>query len=234
MPQKLHCKVVDLIPHGEHVYSLSLKPDSLAPRFFAGQFLHLALDPYQPGDFWPESRPFSIASSPGDRSLLTITYAVKGRFTTRMEAGLRLGGEVWIKMPYGEFAINTDDDSCLLAGGTGVTAFTAFLDGLTAEYQRSVHVFYGARRPKLLIYRPMIEAAAKRCANLKTCFLVEEGEIPNGMHGRINVDIVWQSLPAPLSIAYYLSGPPVMLKTLSEALIDRGVSLDQIAIDAWE
>ena len=114
MPQKLHCKVVDLIDHGEHVYSVSLKPESPAPRFLAGQFLHLALDPYQPGDFWPESRPFSIASSPLDRSLLTFTYAVKGRFTTQMEAELRVGGEVWIKLPYGEFTISTDKDSLFI------------------------------------------------------------------------------------------------------------------------
>ena len=233
MPQKLRCKVVDVINHGEHAYSVSLKPDSLAPRFSAGQFLHLALDAYQPGDFWPESRPFSIASSPVDRSLLTITYAVKGQFTTRMEAEIRPGRDVWIKLPYGEFTISTDRDSCLLAGGTGVTAFTAFLGGLTPDYRRSVYAFYGARKPELLIYRPMIEAAAKRCTNLKTYFLIEEEEIPDSVKGRINLDIVWQSIPTPLSITYYLSGPPVMLKTLSEALQNCGIPPAQIVIDAW-
>ena len=234
MPQKIHCKVVDVIDHGEHVYSVSLKPDSPAPRFFAGQFLHLALDSYQPGDFWPESRPFSIASSPADRSSLTITYAVKGQFTTRMEAELRPGCDVWIKLPYGEFTIRTDRDSCLLAGGTGVSAFTAFLGGLTSDYQRSVYLFYGARKPELLIYRPIIEAAAKRCTNLKTYFLIEEGEVRDSVKGRINLDIVRQSIPSPLSITYYLSGPPVMLKTLSEALQNCGVPPAQIAMDAWE
>jgi len=234
MPQKLHCKVVDVINHGEHVYSISLKPDSLAPRFFAGQFLHLALDIYQPGDFWPESRPFSIASSPVDRSLLTITYAVKGQFTTRMEAELHPDRDVWIKLPHGEFTIGTDKDSCLLAGGTGVTAFTAFLGGLTPDYRRSVYVFYGARNPELLIYRSLIEAAAKRCTNLKTYFLVEEGRIPNSGKGRINLDIVWQIIPSPLSTTFYLSGPPLMLNTLSDALKNRGVPPAQITIDAWE
>jgi len=234
MSQKLHCNVVDLINHGEHVYSVTLKPDSLAPRFFAGQFLHLALDPYQPGDFWPESRPFSIAGSPVDRNLLTITYAVKGQFTTRMEAELCLGREVWIKLPYGEFTISAEKDSCLLAGGTGVTAFTAFLSGLTSDYQRSVYVFYGARNPELLIYRSLIETAAKRCVTLTPCFLVEECETPNTTKGRINLDIVWQSIPSPLSITYYLAGPPVMIKTLSEGLKNHGVPSAQIAIDAWE
>ena len=234
MSQKLRCEVVDLVNHGEQVYSIFLKPDSPAPRFVAGQFLQLALDPYNPGDFWPQSRAFSIASPPADRSILAITYAVKGQFTTRMEAELHVGREVWIKLPYGEFTINVDRDACLLAGGTGITAFIAFLDGLASDYHRSIYVFYGARNSKLLIYRPIIESAANRCANLKPYFLVEEGEAFKSAKGRINLDIIWQSIPSPLSITYYLSGPPVMLNYLSGALKNQGVPSEQIAIDAWE
>ena len=134
MPQKLRCEVLNVVDHGERVYSVFLKPDSPSPRFRGGQFLHLALDPYTPGDFWPESRVFSIASAPGDRNLLRITYAVKGQFTSRMEAELCPGREVWIKLPYGEFTVNPESNACLLAGGTGITAFTAFLSGLPAGY----------------------------------------------------------------------------------------------------
>ncbi|MDD1748298.1 MAG: FAD-dependent oxidoreductase, partial [Methanothrix sp.] len=134
MPQKLFCKVANIIDHGERVYSLILKPEGLVPRFLPGQFLHLALDKYAPGDFWPESRPFSIASPSTDRQQLRITYSVKGQFTGRMEVELHPGAEVWIKMPYGEFIINAKNDVCMLAGGTGITAFTAFLAGLTIEF----------------------------------------------------------------------------------------------------
>ena len=37
-------------------------PNGRAPRFRPGQFLHLALDAYDPSGFWPDSRVFSIAS----------------------------------------------------------------------------------------------------------------------------------------------------------------------------
>ncbi len=234
MPQKIRCEVVDLVDHGEHVYSVFLKPDSPAPRFSAGQFLHLALDSFNPGDFWPESRAFSIASAPTNRNLLRITYAVKGQFTTRMESELHPGCQVWIKLPYGDFIVDSENDVCLLAGGTGVTAFTAFLGGLASDYPHSVYVFYGARNPELLIYRSLIESAAERCANLKSYFLVEEGDVPESVKGRINLDVVWQRIPDPLSVIYYLSGPPVMLKALSDALENRGIPRTQIAIDAWE
>ena len=234
MPQKIQCTVTEVIDHSEHVYSVSLKPESPAPRFAPGQFLHLALDPYTPGDFWPDSRVFSIASTPTERDLLRITYAVKGQFTTRMESELRAGIEVWVKMPYGEFIINSEHEVCLLAGGTGVTAFSAFLAGLPANQPHPVYLLYGARRPDLLIYRPLIETAVANYPDLHTTFLVEEGETPGCISGRINLDQIWQTLPDPNAVVYYLSGPPIMLKTLSAGLAERRIPADQIMTDAWE
>ena len=90
MTQKLGCGVEQVVAHGERVYTLTLRPERQVPRFRAGQFLHLALDPYDPSGFWPESRVFSIASSPEERQCLRLTYAVHGGYTARMEAGLIL------------------------------------------------------------------------------------------------------------------------------------------------
>src|SRR3984893_12611617 len=98
MPQELGCVVGRVVPHGERVYSLALRPERPAPRFRAGQFLHLALDPYDPSGFWPESRVSSTASPPAQRDLVRITYAVHGGFTARMEKELTEGKEAWIKM----------------------------------------------------------------------------------------------------------------------------------------
>ncbi len=234
MPQKIRCEVVGLENHGGQVYSVDLKPEIPAPRFSPGQFLHLTLDPYDPGDFWPDSRPFSIASPPARRDLLHITYAVKGRFTARMETELRTGDQVWIKLPYGEFTIDPRLDVCLLAGGTGVTAFTAFLSGLGPDYPHLVYLFYGARQPQLLIYRQWIESASARCPNLKPFFLVEQNASQGCLLGRINLDLVWKSVLKPSSLTYYLSGPPLMLELVSEDLRKRRLPSDQIVVDAWE
>lgn len=234
MPQKLLCQVTEIVDHGGQVYTLTLTPERPAPRFQPGQFLHLALDEYNPGDFWPESRVFSIASSPAERESLRITYAVKGKFTGRMEAELRPGSEVWVKLPYGEFFVDATRPVCLLAGGTGVTAFIAFLSALAAEHPHPVTLFYGARCTNLLIYRTRVEDAARRCPNLRTVFMVEEGESQGCVTGRIDADQVWMSQPDPLAVTYYLSGPPVMLKALSAELSRRGVPDGQVCMDAWE
>jgi ferredoxin-NADP reductase len=235
MPQKLRCQVTEILDHGERVYSVFLETEFPAPRFLAGQFIHLALDKYAPGDFWPDSRPFSIASAPSERNRLRITYAVKGIFTSRMEAELHPGLDVWVKMPYGEFIVNTTIDVCLLAGGTGVTAFTAFLSALAPDHPYPVHLFYGARRSDLLIYRPLVEATALRCANIKAHFFSElEAESTGCLTGRIDSGFVIRTIEDPLSCTYYLAGPPEMISDLTSGLGQLGVPAQQIIADAWE
>ncbi len=143
--QKLACTVERITAHGERVYTVALRPERQVPRFRAGQFLHLALDGYDPSGFWPESRVFSIASASTERESLRITYAVHGHYTARMERDLTEGRSVWIKMPYGDFVIDGGRDVVLFAGGTGITGFTAFLDSLSPADRQSVVLAYGAR-----------------------------------------------------------------------------------------
>ena len=158
-PQKFPCQVKNVVAHGERVYTLELVPDVLpVPRFKSGQFFHLALDPYDPTGFWPDSRVFSIASSPRERDKIQFTYSVRGRYTARMEEEIIAGRQVWVKMPYGEFFVDVSHPVVLFAGGTGITAFTAFLHDLVDSPPHPVTVFYGARQKNLLVYRSLVEA----------------------------------------------------------------------------
>jgi len=237
--QKLRCQVTRLIDHGEHVYTVDLRPERPAPRFRPGQFLHLALDEYDPSGFWPESRVFSIASAPSQRERLTICYAVQGRFTTRMATELVEGGQVWIKLPYGEFVIQDTRDVALFAGGTGITAFTAFIAGLTSGFPHTASLFYGARRAGLLIYRPLCDEVASHVLQFRPHYFVEEPDLAQNRGdivkiGRLSMAAAWPVLRDPLATDFYLSGPPVMLKAFSAELCHRGVAPLSIKMDAWE
>ena len=61
---------------------------SPVPQFKPGQFLHLAIDPYDGVGFWPESEGLLDRQLARGADQLSITYAVKGSFTTRMEREL--------------------------------------------------------------------------------------------------------------------------------------------------
>ena len=238
-PQKIRCQVKSVIDHGAHVYTVDLKPERLIPHFKPGQFLHIALDDYDPSGFWPESRVFSIASPASQREHLSITYSVKGRFTSRMEKELVEGKLVWIKMPYGDFVINDCGNIVLFAGGTGITAFTAFLDGLTRDFPNKVYLAYGARNSRLLIYRDLVQRYAAMISQLQPFFFVEQeadGELAGQevTVGRLSVAAMWQGIENPLGATFYISGPSPMLKVISHDLSERGIRADAIRIDAWE
>ena len=245
MPRKMRCQVESVIDHGARVYTVDLTPSAPVPAFQPGQFLHLTVEPYDPSSFWPESRVFSIASSPRDRRRLRICYSVKGRYTTRMEQALKPGAEVWVKLPFGEFVIDAASSVVLIAGGTGISAFTAFLESLGADSQRDVTLVYGARAPDLLLFKDDILAHLARVPRFRTFWFTETGggeqaapnaacsSAPQWLAGRITLDSVWPLLGAPASSVFYLSGPPAMLTTLAHGLAGRGMRPERIRIDAW-
>ncbi len=226
--RKIACTVTAVTAHGERVYTVELSTAAPVPRFKPGQFLHLALDAYQPGGFWPESRVFSIASSPRQRDRLALTYAVKGGFTAHMEGELAVGREVWVKLPYGEFVIGSSRDAVLFAGGTGVTAFTAFLQSLEPDRAPRVLLFYGARTPALFVYGSLVEACARQVPSLD-CNLVAETS-----DGVLSVPKAWPAVEGLHDPAFYLSGPPGMLGALTTQLLEHDVPEADIHTDAWE
>jgi ferredoxin-NADP reductase len=205
--------------------------------------LHLALDAYDPSGFWPESRVFSIANSPLQTDRLRISYSVRGRFTARMEKELVEGGQVWVKLPYGEFVVDNTGDVVLFAGGTGITAFTAFLDGLTPDFRHALYLAYGARIRSLLIYRDLVQQRAQTVPSLHASYFVEkdtetrlalkETDEPDNI-GRLSVAAIWPKIQRPREATYYISGPPSMLQVISQDLRSMGIGAEAIKIDAWE
>jgi ferredoxin-NADP reductase len=168
---------------------------------------------------------FSIASSPEERDRLAITYAVKGSFTTRMERELAPGGPAWVKLPYGEFFIDPSRDAVLFAGGTGVTAFTAFLGSLTPDHARRVQLYYGARTKSLFVYGELARGRAEEVPTLTSTLISEDRD------GRLSVTRAWPAIATLDDPLFYLSGPPAMLTALAA---EHGVRAEDVRTDAWE
>jgi ferredoxin-NADP reductase len=243
LARKLRCTVAAITNHGGGVYSVELSPAGFLPSFRPGQFLHLTVEPYDPSGFWPESRVFSIASSPQDKKRLCFCYSVKGRYTTKMEQSLRVGSEVWVKLPYGEFFIDLATDAVLFAGGTGISAFSAFIEALPPDHPKSVWLVYGVRHPDMLLFGEMLRAQIARVPRFQAIFFAEKKseELVAKMEGSavclgglISLDSLWQHIPEPAGKVFYLAGPPHMQNTLSAGLLQRHITPDNIRTDAWE
>lgn len=238
-PVKVPATVVEIVEHAQDLRTFVLALKTVAPRFRPGQFLHLAIDAYDPSRHWPDSRVFSIASPPTLRDRLRITVSRKGAFTSRMFLELKPGSEVWVKLPYGSFCPRSEPGSStiLLAGGSGITPFVSFLED-AADRRAAVgeiQVHYAARDRALLIYRRQLERCRDRLPSLHVALYAEVLSLsdPEVTPGRIQVGEIWNSLDAPSRATFYLSGPKGMVEAHREHLQQLGASPARLVTDEW-
>lgn len=240
-PIKIKCAVLSIEANGNSVFTVKLKPTRRLPRFNPGQFLHLALDSYDPtGGYWPESRVFSIASAPFD-SEITIAYAVKGKFTLRMQKEIDIGKDVWVKLPYGHFVVSSapDEEVVLVAGGTGIAPFIPFLlKEINNPSGKKINLVYGIRKPEVLIFGGVIVDAMTNLNGFRLYAFCEErantiSQFPV-THGRLTIDAILKAATNPAKAVFYLSGPIDMINTFKSGLKDTDISDTKIRIDEWE
>ena len=166
-----------------------------------------------------------------------------------------------MKLPYGDFVIRDANNVALLAGGTGITAFTAFLENLMPKHPSKVYLIYGARNRNLLIYRDMIENQVSRITKLKTFYFIETMQSENKAQptqltqqtqltqltqltqqtlitceipGCLSPEAIWNQLGNPQETTYYIAGPPAMIQALTGNLLKKNIAPEMIKVDAWE
>ncbi len=244
MPIRFPATVGQITRHTPDVATYRLHSEKRLPRFTPGQFIHLTVDPFDPAGFWPESRVFSVANAVADRHTVELTISRQGAYTSKILDQLKEGDQVWAKGPYGDFTIDASHgytSAVLIAGGTGITPFCAFMDaalstGALPIEQATLH--YGAQTPDLLIYRHLAERCAAEVPGFQVRYCAEQaGNAPDdSIHrGRIDLGQIMANTAEPASTAFFLSGPKAMIETFRDSLINSyGLSPDQVFIDAWD
>ncbi len=209
------------------VYTLDIRSLGRSFKYFPGQFLHLAIDKYEPSEPWPESRCFSMQSAPGS-DVLRITYSIKGSYTGRMANELKVGSQITLKLPYGDLFSqeHCKEDTVFISGGTGITPFLSlFNDKIFSSYKNPV-LFSGFRNKEMNFYRAELELAGKINSSLKLIFLYED------VSGFIRVDDILSN--STYQSNYFISGPQEMITFYKEELIRKGIKAESIFTDDWQ
>lgn len=225
--KKYPASVVEISNYVNGVYALELKSLEKPFRYEPGQFLHLSVDEYDPAVQWPDSRCFSIQSNPLEKNI-KITFAVKGRYTKKMEQTLKKGSIVWLKLPYGNLFTQPHniENTAFIAGGTGITPFLSLFNDLSfAKYHNPV-LYAGFKDNSMNFYYSEIERAKIINPTLFIDFVYEN------LTGFINLGNVLKMVGKESS--FFISGPPLMISSFRADLIGNGVSSGQIFTDDWE
>ena len=239
-PIKLPAKVENIIHHADGVKSFIMRPMRKCPNFKPGQFLHLAMDEYDPSFHWPESRVFSIANSPTRRNKLRITFSVKGKFTQRMYDEIKTDDILWLKLPYGSFLFPYSGTGIvLIAGGTGITPFVSFLEyTIDNEIDTNIRLYYGVRNPEYLIFASLLHECERVLKNFKCNIFIETNANINTFDiiskGMLSIQTILSDTTGNPNALYYLSGPHQMILNFRKELIRNDIMENNIMIDAWE
>jgi len=209
----------------EGVYTLELESLGKLFKYEPGQFLHMAIDEYDPSGQWPDSRCFSIQSAPGEE-LIKITYAVKGQFTKRMQLELKSGTQVTLKLPYGDLFTQPHNKSntVFIAGGTGITPFLSLFTHESFSEYANPYIYLGFRSEKYNIYKEELKRSFNFSKNVKLIY--------EDVDGILDINNIFSENGTKCD--YFISGPPLMIKTFKNILIAKGVSSTQVLTDDWE
>ena len=228
LAKKYKSAVVSIQNPFEGIYTVEFASLRGKYKFLPGQFLHVALDEdYDGAGQWPESRCFSMQSSPSVDTI-KITYAVKGDFTRQMEEQLKVGSEIWLKLPYGDLfqQDHNKDKTVFIAGGTGVTPFLSlFTHDLFGEYVNP-KAYLGFRSNNFNIYQKELKQAISFNSNLTLNLIYQDKS------GILDINKIFEE--NGMYANYFISGPPAMIKNLKQALVSKGVDEKQVLTDDWE
>ena len=225
LAKKYPSKVVNIINPFTGIYTLEFKSLGSKYKYLPGQFLHIALDEdYDGSSQWPESRCFSMQSNPNEETI-RITYAVKGDFTKQMEQNLKVGSEVWLKLPYGDLFTQPHNktNAIFIAGGTGITPFLSLFTHESFGEYINPKIYLGFRSKEFNIYQAEIDRSCNSNSFVKYFYEDTDGVI----------DIAQIFLDNGSS-NYFISGPPTMIKAFKSKLIEKGVPAKNVLTDDWE
>ncbi|MFA6923080.1 MAG: FAD-dependent oxidoreductase [Bacteroidales bacterium] len=224
--KKYIAEVVNIANPIDNIYCVELKStENRKFTFSPGQFLHLSLETYDPSFPWPESRCFSMQSSPTEQNI-RITFAVKGNYTTRMSKELQTGKTISLKMPFGNFFNQfSDKNNCVfIAGGTGITPFLSlFLDKSFKEFLKP-KLYFGLKNENYNIYQNDLENIKNTDLTIKLIF--------ENLNGKLDIEKIIDENGKNSS--YLISGPFEMLKYFKNILVNNNILPNKIITDEWE
>lgn len=222
--KKYRSQLINIHNPFEGIYTLEFKSLNGVYKYYPGQFLHLTLDQdYDGSGQWPESRCFSMQSNPNEE-FIKISYAVKGKFTSNMEKQLRVGSEVWLKLPYGDLFTKSHNKTktVFIAGGTGITPYLSLFTHESFKNYLDPKIYLGFKSLAYNIYRHELNFI--RYIGPKIFY--------EDVDGMLKILQIFNE--NGIYCDYFISGPPVMIKSFKHSLLVNGVPDSHILTDDWE
>ena len=207
--------------------------------FEAGQAMDITLLAPSETDAEGNTRTFTIASAPYEKSLMVATRMRDTAFKRVLKV-MPVGTAVQIEGPAGDLTLHRDParTAVFLSGGIGITPFRSIVfDAAKERLPHRILLFYSNRRPEDAAFLAELQTLEKENANYKLIASMTEMEKSHrpwrGETGVIGKEMLARNLKDAASPIYYIAGPPEMVKGLHTMINESGVDEGDIRTEEF-
>ncbi len=215
----MELKLIKKIKESENINTYIFKPDSDF-KWMAGQYLIYSLT-HKNQDNRGKMRFFTISSSPFQKypSITTRIDKINGSSFKKALDLLKIGDEINIKGPDGDFVINDFKKSYVfIAGGIGITPFRSILGQLNHKnLDLNIVLLYSGKNNSLVFKKDLESLKLKK---LKIKYFDK----------RINKTDIEKIKDFKKRI-FYISGPDAMIEDIEKMLLEIGLKKENIKSD---
>jgi Na+-transporting NADH:ubiquinone oxidoreductase subunit F len=238
--QEYVCNCVEItdLSHDIKQFRLELiEPTTM--DYIPGQYIQLLTPVYDKSDE-EVYRAYSISSDPAEKNVieLIIRLVPGGICTTYCFEYLKVGDEVKINGPYGDFRLSDSDAPIVfVAGGSGVAPIKCMLHHMkNMDNKRETVYYFGANESRELLLVDLMREFEKQLANFRYVPVVSEagGSDADGCETGLVTDAVERGLKNATECEAYLCGSPGMIYAAIKVLRELGVSEEKIFYDKFE
>jgi len=176
-------------------------------------------------------KPFTISSSPTEQDFLEFTKKLtKHPFSKALDA-LKVGGQVQIEAPFGNFIFKGEYDKiAMLAGGIGITPLRCMIRYATDnKLKTNIILLYSNILEDEIVFKNEIEEMKIQNENLNVVYTVTQpSEKWNGFTGIINREMIQKVIPDYIDRVFYICGPPGMVDAMVVILKSLNIHEKQI------
>ena len=203
----------------------------------------------------PTVRAYSMSNHPAENGIVMLNVRIATPPFDRKRGGfmkvspgvassyiysLRLGDEVTVSGPYGEFFLeDTQREMMFIGGGAGMAPMRSHIFHLfkNLHTKRKVSFWYGGRSRKELFYEEEFREIERKNDNFSFHIALSDPQPDDGWDGptgfihQVILENYLKEHPAPEDIEYYICGPPLMLQAVLKMLDSLGVEPEMIHYD---
>jgi Na+-transporting NADH:ubiquinone oxidoreductase subunit F len=207
--------------------------------YIPGQYVQLQTPAYEKSSE-EVYRAYSIASDPAGKNIidLIIRLVPGGICTTYCFEYLKVGDQMKMNGPYGEFRLSeTDAPIVFIAGGSGMAPIKCMLHHMkNTQNKRKATYYFGANRPQDLCLLDLMKEFEKQLSDFHFVPSISEpGDTGNIEYEKgLVTDAVRKRLKNARECEAYLCGSPGMIEAAIKVLLELGTKEENIFYDKFE